>query len=298
MTPYANRGVPVPSSPQFSIDWLRWSTRDPAEFRRFMSHFQDILQGEVATIERPFPFYDTAYQMRIGRVDWHSEKPDQGVLFTLTGKDLVAWLENGGDHQILINYISRLPALTVSRLDFAVDVFSPDAHPNQVYEKMEAGLIKTTARNYSRLQSRINGGEIGVTVYIGSRTSNRLIRVYDKAIQAGAKYPWIRIEIELKKTFALLTLRQMAEHGIVRTGKAAIRDFVRTDLDWLDGAVDGEDVTYITPGERKDTAWEKWIKTVVLPNAVRAIAADVAGFRDAMQAALDAAERSKDHGRP
>jgi hypothetical protein len=58
----------------------------------------------------------------------------------------------------------------------------------------------------------------------------------------------------------------------------------------------GPEVAYITPGARKDTDWERWVHTIVLPNAIRAVAADVSGFRDAMIAALDAAERSQDHG--
>jgi len=296
MTPYANRGVPESNSPQFSLDWLRWTTRDPAEFKRFLRHFDHVLAGEIATIERPFPFYDHAYKMKIGRVDWNTERPEQGVLFTLTGQDLVAWLAAGGDHQILVNYIVTLPNLTCSRLDFAADVFTPEADPDQIYEALQAGMIATSARSYSRLQSKINGGEMGVTVYIGSRSSNRLIRVYDKAVQAGTDYPWIRIEIELKKEFALKTLHQMAEQGIVKVGKAAIRDFVRSGLGWFDGTMTGPEVAYITPGARKDTDWERWVHTIVLPNAIRAVAADVSGFRDAMIAALDAAERSAGHG--
>lgn len=297
MTPYANRGVPKSSSPQFSIDWLRFSTRDPAEFRRFMRHFEHILNGEIATIERPFPFYDTAYAMRIGRVDWNTEKPQQGILFTLTGRDLVEWLNAGGEHQVLVNYVCTLPDLTCSRLDFAADIYTSEANPDHIYQALMAGAIKTPARSYSRLQSRINGGELGVTVYIGSRSSNRLIRVYDKAVQAGANYDWIRIEIELKKQFALATLRQMAESGIVDTGKAAIRDFCHTGIAWFDETMTGPEVAYITPGARKDTDWELWVKSVVLPNAIRAIAADVDNFREAMSAALDAAERAEGHGR-
>jgi len=297
ITPIHNMGVPKKNSPQFSLDWLRFSTPNLEEFRRFMAHFSDILQGEIATVEQPFPFYDTAYRMRFGRADWNTKRVEQGLLFTLTGKDLVSWLNAGGNHQELVNYVNRLPHLNVSRLDFAVDIFIDDISPNDIYEAMEAGAIRTGAKNFSRVESKINGGQMGVTVYIGSRASMRLLRVYDKAVQAGANYPWVRIEIELKKEFARLVLRQMADIGIVKAGKAAIRDFVTTNIDWFDNAVVGPNVDYLTPGARKDTEWEKWIKAVVLPNAVRAIAADVSGFREAMRAALDNAEKSDEHGK-
>lgn len=297
-TPLTNRGVPAIPHPKFSIDWLRWTVRDKAEFPRFMKHFSYVLDGEVASIERPFPFYDMACKMNLGRVDWNTEKPEQGVLFTLTGSDLVEWLRAGGDHQELIDYICTLPAMNVARLDFAVDIYDPAADPNAFYRALQAGTVKTSARSTSRVESTVNGEKVGVTVYIGSRYSARLLRVYDKAVQTGSDFHWVRVELELKKEFATLLARQMSERGIVPAGKAAMRDFVGTGFDWFESALLGPNVDYITPGKRKETKWTKWVKEVVVPNAIKAIAQDVPGFRDAMREALRLADISSEHGNP
>lgn len=85
---------------------------------------------------------------------------------------------------------------TVRRIDLAVDI--PEAlNPFDLWTDLEFGHAATSSRKHQLIQS-----DGGWTVYVGSRTSDKFLRIYDKQAEAGLDYPLTRIELECKSDYA------------------------------------------------------------------------------------------------
>ena len=99
-----------------------------------------------------------------------------------------------------------LSARRVSRLDLAVTVTLPRARPNLANVAYRANE-QNTARKYSIIQSSGHGR----TMYVGSRESGQMGRLYDKGVQAGIAKPghiW-RYEVEIKDKLKTLPMLHM-----------------------------------------------------------------------------------------
>lgn len=114
----------------------------------------------------------------------------QGIRVQMPG---AFWLENRQDQLVLLGYYVKEVARKITRIDVAFDYKSEAASAARTAEEywLEHGIegIKKT-----KLISSKNGS----TFYIGSRQSERMLRVYDKGLQLGDDPNWRRCEIEIK----------------------------------------------------------------------------------------------------
>lgn len=294
--PPTNRGAFVSFSPcEYRIDWLTYTVSDLSSVRSMQAIFpeNEIISapGEV----KGKNFYNSGMQLIAGRVEWHTEKPEMRVLWTFTGRDLDKWRKLGFTDARLVSFVSKLPRVNVTRLDFAIDVFA-DANPLDIKEAWDAGKVNTRAKSCSIVERRTRKGTRGVTVYLGSRQSTKLLRVYDKAKQMGEKSPRTRIEIEVKKPYANEVLQAMSDFGILRAGSATIRAYVRTGVEWFDSIMQGSE--YATPAtpRKAETDWEKWILSTALPQVVRALHAGMPQVESSLRIALQVFDESGEHG--
>lgn len=79
-----------------------------------------------------------------------------------------------------------------TRIDLALDV-PRTLDFRALYDAVRAGELDTRAKKASIIDS-----DSGTTVYVGARTSEQYLRVYDKQAQTGGEKPWTRIELECK----------------------------------------------------------------------------------------------------
>jgi len=74
-------------------------------------------------------------------------------------------------------------------------------------------------RGLTMIQKRERGKVTGWTVYIGSRQSQAMIRIYDKASEQAKRQhvsgPWVRLELECHQDFADALCRDYYERGSV-----------------------------------------------------------------------------------
>lgn len=84
----------------------------------------------------------------------------------------------------------------VTRIDIAIDWFNL-LELETLKAKLDAGQAETRARDWNLIT-----GRKGSTLYVGSRTSEKFLRIYDKAAEQGVDGPWYRIELECKGDFA------------------------------------------------------------------------------------------------
>lgn len=268
----------------YRIDWLTFT--DPALLP--MSHILDYdwtSPSDKAIM--PLRGYNTALDMRIGRVDWYAGRPEQRRLWTFSGGDMTS-LENIGFQQAaLVAAVCDVHDMHASRLDFAVDVREGQADPTHIEAAWHAGKLDTHARKMTVIQATRRGqGTTGKTVYIGSRQSQAFLRVYDKGAEQGTTEDWTRIELEMKHPLSTKVLKTMNQKGIMPIGTAAIRRFVDAPtVPWYSDALAGAGEADLRVG-RKQTDWEKWVIDVALPNVLRALTEEVPGVEKAIREAL------------
>jgi hypothetical protein len=216
-------------------------------------------------------------------------------MFTMTGKDLREFDRAGGSIEQLIADVAALPEVRVTRLDFAIDLIRVTADPIELADAVKAKTAKTHIQAVSIVTSSTGDHQTGLTVYLGSRQSTRLIRIYDKAAESGYDGIWTRIELEAKDPHALAIMRSMITDGIALAGCAAIRTMIVSGVDWFDAATASGDGVPIESVGRKNTNFDRWAISHLLPQTVRAIRADVPGFIDAIRIELANVELTHKH---
>ena len=102
----------------------------------------------------------------------------------------------------------------VTRFDSAIDDIGANFYTvSGLYNEIKSGNCVCKFRKYKNLEERqFSGDVIGHTLYLGSRTSEIMFRVYDKQLEQNQKAlsfgsdlistPWVRWEMELKDTRA------------------------------------------------------------------------------------------------
>jgi len=284
----------------YKIDWLTVSVimiPDTSENNQVSQAstipISDIL-GEVKTEEiHAIPFYTHGTEYRYGKVFVNERKPEQKRLIVVSGDDWTNMALDGLAPNVVLGRLIAYPEANVTRIDFAIDIKDEPCRITRLLASWRAGIMKTTAESVQRVgRTGKNGKDMGQTVYIGSRSSERMVRVYDKGAQQAVEGQWTRIEIELKGNWAMATAKAMALEGVVETGKAAIRQFVITGVDWFDNAVArGRGNGYIVPNKRPITNHEKWLMEVAVPAVIKAIASDMSWVEQSVLGAILAKHR-------
>lgn len=291
--PLTNRGVTTPNSltshyPIVSIDWLQYSVPWPAGLKQwpdhgfteseviksvFPPHDKLFLTGEIL---HPIRGYNNGQAASFGRVFWHTANRNQHIGVIFSGEDMRAAVNVLMPNMQLVNW-AIAKSRKISRLDVAVDIFDPIADPSDILEAWRAGWVGTPAKTVSETTSYHQNPDGTITksptIYIGTRASERMLRVYDKAKQMQTADHWVRAELQTRDDNAMGLAKAIQKGGIPDTGRQAIRSFCRIpDLAWWTRAMEGPAVE-IGKTERRETNTEKWALTVALP-AVQRLAAE------------------------
>lgn len=148
----------------------------------------------------------------------------------------------------------------VTRLDVFID--GGEYSPNDCREAWEAGKVRTYAR---RDKWQWYEDEQGTTFYMGSRTSERFGRVYDRR-------GYTRFEVEFKRGRAEAVLGDLLGHEVeewpVRIA-GHIRDFVEFLEPWWDSVLGGGVRVWVSVGSAGEAMLEKtmlWLEKQVAPS--------------------------------
>lgn len=112
---------------------------------------------------------------------------------------------------VLCNMLKDIMSVgQITRFDLAVDDIGAEYfNMDELQEIFETGKCVTRFRGYKQQKSKTFTGEVtGNTLYLGSRRSACMLRIYDKKLEQNAKlaktteplieHEWIRWELELK----------------------------------------------------------------------------------------------------
>lgn len=250
----------------YTLDWLTVSFDWNANHRVYLPQpCFGVTDAKIA----PLPAYNRAAKLGVGRLDWHTDKINQKRLLTFSGSDLVKLPTHDITQVELLQRLLALPDCNITRLDFAVDILNGEMTAGDVKTLLERGHVSTNARRSTDIEERIMGSEgSGMTVYVGSRSSMLMLRVYDKGKKEKTDFPWLRIELEAKQGKANLIAKRILETSLAGAGCEAIRQYASIDSPEISDALSGAIPMDLKVG-RKMTDWEKWVIETALPNVAK-----------------------------
>ena len=185
------------------VDWLSLSFPPNVQIETLEQLLQGlVLPGELIA-DKGGDGYKSSYRnfdrSIVLLVNGGHEK--MGPHLRLTGKSCERLQEN------LFQLASQSIALgaKIARLDLSVDEHAGVLDLDEVQAALKDGCLTSKYRKEPRVEEFYNsqtGKVVGKIIRFGSRTGKVSIRFYDKAMQQGKDFRWLRIEIELKKKAA------------------------------------------------------------------------------------------------
>ena len=147
--------------------------------------------------------------------------------------------------------------LKPTRVDVAIDIKNAGTTVIHFYDQYRKGHA---GRKY--VTSFVEG-TTGATFYIGSRTSEKMVRIYDKAAEQGESGDWVRFELECKGDAAISALKSLykADYGVfagVIASMYAVPDSTLNSL-FRDIIIPGD----IKPEKPISDGLGWWVKSVI-----------------------------------
>lgn len=177
-----------------TLDWLAMTFKELTnEQAEFLDNY--ALLGASDTT-KPTNGYREACTGSHGVVHmWHPDRKEMGHHVIFSGTTLRDVFKTGDiSQQTLLERVMLIGA-RITRIDIACDTQNVSLSLDEIYKALERGEHIGTARTFSQIHS-LNGGN---TIYVGSRTSDKFVRIYDKAAQQGfTGGAWYRFEFEAK----------------------------------------------------------------------------------------------------
>lgn len=116
-----------------------------------------------------------------------------------------------------------------SRIDLTINIHEGQLTPRKIQQAVRSGSARPKANVHRFIEGK-NGDVEGDTFYIGSPTSDRQFRAYNKAAELGIVNgpAWLRLELELRRVRAQGAFQACASNGVDATVSGHMDDF----LDW------------------------------------------------------------------
>lgn len=217
-------------------------------------------------------------------------RDDMGTHLILPGSAIAALQTRGISIDALLQPFVEKGA-NFARVDCAIDTIDAGLDVPALKAALDHNNAVTSARRWSLLTS----GESGFCLYVGSRQSERFLRVYNKAAQVASmgEKPladdWIRVEIELKATAAHTAAHMLyATSDPARVARSQITLFadfptVRTWRHVMSGHI-----MAVGKSHRRLTGTRRWLLGVVASALAAEIHADP-GFKFEFERSVRAA---------
>lgn len=194
-----------------------------------------------------------------------------GLHVQLSGAALRYYSTIGVDWHQMLTWVKKFKGRT-SRVDLAIDLHNSGLKRDDFVEEN----LKPY-KGKGRTPRFVPMGTIrrGFTVYIGSRTSAKFLRIYDKAKeQKDATSDYIRVELECKREIAHAIgweFPTMGQSTCVEMAQTLIRNVADFNLAAWDVAMLSRDVGLSIPqGKEKDTLG--WLVKICAPALAKQIA--------------------------
>lgn len=253
----------------FTVDWISitFDSYFGLKFAKQLGY-----KGWASDVEGLKPRgYSEARELETGAlIAWHNERKDMGVHVQLSGSTLRHYSTLGVDWMQIFKWAKKYKGRT-SRVDLALDLHNSGMKFNE-FNKTNLKPYKGKGRTPKFLP--VGTQEDGWTVYVGSRESEKYLRIYDWSAkhdkQAG---DYLRVELECKGEIAHAIGWEFPEHETdycVEMAQALIRGCADFTMENWNTALAGRDVAISIPqGKDKDTLG--WLIKVCAPSLAKQI---------------------------
>ena len=236
----------------YSIDWLAFTVKDIKLSIILEEIFKIKLEQWMPSKMQLYGYQKSCSSNGITVLYNNTDGTnEQGVHCILSGKAIKAY-NKINSITALLNRVKKYETAKFKRIDLTLDVVNAnmlDFIKNNILEEK----YKTRYKKYTIIQefSTKTAEKTAETVYFGSRKSENMIRIYDKAAEQKIEADICRIEIELKKNSA---------------HKVALDINREKDLQVITNGILKNNLNFLEEARKKNTARnhisEKW-KTVI-----------------------------------
>ena len=223
-----DKELDFPKENRIIIDWVSFTTR--------LHTVSDIIKLLGLT---NVPFEDLTgskgkkHRYHFGGISIHADDIQNKVLtgdyiwLEMSGQGCRTFETHGnGNYNLLFDAAITYPKeIHITRLDVAFDDMTGVLDITHLCDETRLENYTSLLQLYQSIYS--NGGN---TVYFGSKTSNTLIRIYDKAKQRGydnKEVHWIRCELQLKDVNALGFVKKMQDTPIPDVYRGVMRKYLQ-----------------------------------------------------------------------
>lgn len=180
----------------------------------------------------PMRGYSHAVELETGlRINWNEKRDEMGVHIIMSGSTLRWYADKSVDGLQVLKWVKQHGGRT-SRVDLAIDVKNGGLKLEHFCEETRI-LMKTRGRQPQIVP--VGTQKNGWTVYVGARTSEKMLRIYDKIKEQKMKEgDYVRIELETKGEVGHAVGHNFAEYTHQEAYEMAstlISDFVQFDND-------------------------------------------------------------------
>lgn len=140
------------------------------------------------------------------------------MLVTIKGQGLLA--SKPGWEKRLYDLLTQIPESHLTRVDLANDNFNSDVSLDDYLSMYHADLFTSRGRppEIEQHGNWVKPNGKGRTLYIGSRKSGKLLRIYEKGLQLANGFHekfknWVRTELELKAQDRVIPLDVLLRPG-------------------------------------------------------------------------------------
>lgn len=262
----------VALSPHFAfvIDWFS-VTFDPYEGKRFAGKLGYMKwAADVECV--PPRGYNKARKLETGAViAWHTTRNDMGVHVQLSGSALRWYHEKSADWHTIMTWAKELGG-RASRVDLAIDIFDSGLQQTDLC-KPNLRAYKGKGRTPRFLP--VGDQETGWTHYVGSRTSTKYLRIYDKAREQKLENgDYIRVELECKAEIARAILWEfpaLSRQDCIPMAQTLIRSVADFNNDVWQAALGSVDMA-LTASQTRERDTLGWLVKICAPALAKQIA--------------------------
>lgn len=210
---------------------------------------------------RAFNGYTVGSLYEDGRVLMtNPERPEMGAHLLWQGQ---ACDDCPMDHVALLKHLQNAN-FSFTRLDMAIDAINFRLKPQRATLEIRIGNCKTRAKTAPRRDDALDKG---YTQYVGKKTSEIFLKLYDKAEEMGVDADHCRIELTARHARADKAAWEIVRGTDFRAMVVAYADFPNWN-EWKE-IMDVEPTKL--PSERKETNTERWLLDACAPALARVI---------------------------
>lgn len=198
----------------FAVDWIRVTTKD-FTVSQMLERFEYGFKFEDWATFKPTNGYDCGLQNPYGHsIMWCTYRDDMGVNIQFDGRACNELHHAGIDMLQVVKDLS-IDGCKFTRLDLAIDLRGVTIDIVGLLDCEHEG----SANNDPELYQKGRNARGGATLYIGSRQSEKYLRIYDKAKERKlTDLTWVRVELELKSDTATKIAKRLVHMTELEAG--------------------------------------------------------------------------------